>query len=521
MQIPCLQYFAGCHAHRFFVCISEQGFYRAGLEKICSLRLPVPLSPEPGSYTNEMVSAAQNRLAANKPEAYRFPPGFQRNLIWFAWRRFRPANPIFLFQHLAREYGDIAHYKIGWNHIVFLNHPDYIREILVVQNDNFIKERTVRRSRMLLGEGMITAEGAEHRAQRQVAQPAFHRQRIPEYARTMVQEAIAMRDRWRHGEQRDIAIDMMHLTLNVVARTLFATDLRDEVHELADAINRIMGLYNFLIMLPAAEWLVHLRPPGLAAFLRARKRIDAVVYRMIEAHRRERSDTGSLLDLILAASPDRTPASEQSLRDQVITIFLAGYETVANALSWTWFLLSQNPDCERRFHQEIDRQLNGRQPTFDDLPRLRYVEMVLAESMRLFPPSWAMGRYARNDFHLGDFFLPAKTTVLMSQFIAHRDPRFFPDPLRFDPERFTPEAKARRQKFTYFPFGAGARQCIGESFAWMEGVSLLATLGQQWKLRLVPGHKVEPEPLITLRPKFGMRMLVEARNATSAAAFSA
>jgi cytochrome P450 len=465
-----------------------------------------------------MATAARNDVREpGRPRAYRYPPGFQRNLLWFAFRRFRPANPIFLFQHLVEEYGDIAHYKIGWNHILFLNHPDYIREVLVVQNDNFIKERTVQRSKMLLGEGMITAEGAQHRAQRQVAQPAFHRQRIPEYARTMVLEAVQMRDGWRHGEERDIAIDMMRLTLRVVAGTLFATELGDEVNELADAINRIMSLYNFLIMLPAAEWLVHLRPPGLAAFVRARKRIDAVVYRMIEAHRRQRSDSGSLLDLMLAASPDHSPASEQSLRDQVITIFLAGYETVANALSWTWYLLSENPECERRFHDEIDRELRGRVPTFDDVPRLRYVEMVLAESMRLYPPAWAMGRYARNDFQLGDFFLPAKSTVLMSQFITHRDPRFFPDPLRFDPERFSPEAKARRAKFTYFPFGAGTRQCIGESFAWMEGVLLLATLGQKWKLKLIPGHRVEPEPLITLRPKYGMRMRVEARDPSAIA----
>jgi cytochrome P450 len=331
-----------------------------------------------------MVSPAQNDLQEGAQRgAYRFPPGFQRNLLWFAFRRLRPANPIILFQHLAETYGDIAHYKIGWNHILFLNHPDYIREVLVVQNDNFIKERTVRRSKMLLGEGMITAEGSQHRAQRQVAQPAFHRQRIPEYANTMVSEAVAMRDRWRTGEQRDISIDMMHLTLNVVSKTLFATDLGDEVNELADAINRIMGLYNFLIMLPAAEWLVHLRPPGLAAFVRARKRIDAVVYRMIEAHRREHSDSGSLLDLMLAASPDRSPEAERSLRDQVITIFLAGYETVANALSWTWYLLSQNPECERRLHEELDRELAGWPPAYEHVPRLRYTEMVLAESMRL------------------------------------------------------------------------------------------------------------------------------------------
>jgi cytochrome P450 len=461
-----------------------------------------------------MVSATQStpRESLRGGGEYRFPPGFQRNLIWFAWRRFRPANPITLFQHLTEKYGDIAHYKIGWNHIVFLNHPDYIREVLVVHNDNFVKERTVRRSKMLLGEGMITSEGAQHRMQRQVAQPAFHRQRIPEYAATMVREAARTCEGWRDGETRDISIDMMHLTLNIVAETLFATDLREEVNELVDAINRIMGLYNFLVMLPAAEWLVQVRPPGLAAFVRARKRIDAVVYRMIEAHRRQKSDRGSLLDLMLAASPDRSAESEKSLRDQVITIFLAGYETVANALAWTWYLLSQNPECERRFHEELDRELPGRLPAYDDLPRLRYVETVLAESMRLYPPAWAMGRYAQNDFQLGEFFLPAKTTVLTSQYILHRDPRFFPEPLRFDPERFTPEAKALRAKFTYFPFGAGARQCIGESFAWMEGVLLLATLGQKWKLTLVPGHPVEPQPLITLRPKYGMKMVVRRRD---------
>jgi len=446
---------------------------------------------------------------------YRFPPGFQRNLLWYALRRFRPANPILLFQHLAEKYGDIAHYKIRRHHIVFLNHPDYIREVLVVQNDNFIKERTVQRTRMLLGDGMITSEGAEHRAQRQVAQPAFHRQRISEYASAIVDEAARARDSWKAAEQRDIATDMMHLTLKIVARTLFAADLQDEVAELTDAINRIMGLYNFLVMLPAAEWLVHLRPPGLAAFVKARKRIDAVVYRMIDAHRRRGGDGGSLLDMMLAASPDgggdRDSEAQQSLRDQVITIFLAGYETVANALVWTWYLLSQNPDCERRCHEEVDSVLQGRLPTVEDVPRLRYVEMVMAESMRLYPPAWAMGRYARDDFQLGEFRLPARTTVLISQFVMHRDPRYFPDPLRFDPEHFTAEAKSKRAKFTYFPFGAGVRQCIGESFAWMEGVLVLATFLQKWSMRLVPGQRVEPQPLITLRPKYGMRMRVEAR----------
>jgi cytochrome P450 len=442
---------------------------------------------------------------------YRFPPGLSRNILWFAFRKFRPTDPIILFQHLADTYGDIAHYKIGPHHIVFLNHPDYIREVLVVQNDNFIKERTVQRTKMLLGNGMITSEGAEHRTQRIVAQPAFHRQRIGGYAEVMVEEAANIRDCWHDGEQRDIATDMMHLTLNIVARTLFATDLREEVYELAAAINRIMGLYNFLVMLPAAELLVHVRPPGLAAFVRARKRIDAVVYRMIDAHQRTGVDRGSLLDMMLAAAPAHDEASRQSLRDQVITIFLAGYETVANALSWTWYLLSENPEARAAMHREIDDVLQRRLPTYDDVPRLRYTENVMAESLRLYPPAWAMGRYARNDFSLGEYRLPAKSTVLISQFVTHRDPRFFPDPLRFDPDRFSAENKARRAKFTYLPFGAGARQCIGESFAWMEGVLILATLAQKWQLTLVPGHRVQPQPLITLRPKYGMKMRVEAR----------
>jgi cytochrome P450 len=445
---------------------------------------------------------------------YRFPPGFRRNLLWYALRKFRPVNPIFLFQHLAETYGDIAHYKLGHHHIVFLNHPEYIREVLVVQNDNFIKERTVQRTRMLLGKGMITSEGGEHRRQRLAAQPAFHRQRIVEYAGIMVEEAARTREAWRDGEQRNIAADMMHLTLNIVARTLFATDLQQEVYELASAINRIMNLYNFLVMLPAAEWLVHLHPPGLAAFVRARKRIDAVVYRMIDAHlqRRER-DQGSLLDMMIAASSVDDAESHQSLRDQVITIFLAGYETVANALSWTWYLLSQNPECEVRFHQEIDATLQCKLPSFGDVPRLCYTENVMAESLRLYPPAWAMGRYARKDFALGEFFLPARTTVLMSPFVTHRDPRFFPDPVNFNPDRFSPEGKTMRAKFSYFPFGAGPRQCIGESFAWMEGVLILATLAQKWKLRLVPVHRVEPQPLITLRPRYGMLMEVKARQA--------
>ncbi|HEY6935657.1 MAG TPA: cytochrome P450 [Terriglobales bacterium] len=453
-----------------------------------------------------MSASLQQPVSVSR--VYNYPPGPRHGLLWFALHRFRPADPITLFQQLAREYGDVVHHHLGRQHILFLNEPALISEVLINQNDNFEKERTVRRSELLLGKGMITAEGAAHRRQRQAAAPAFHRQRIRAYAGDMVENAHRTRESWQAGATVDVSLAMMEMGLAIVARTLFGTSLGQEARELAAAINTIMGMYNYMIVMPAAETLVHLPLPKVGTFKRARARLDTTVYRMIEEHRR--SDPGDdLLSMLLEAFPD--PREMAYVRDQIITIFLAGYETIANALSWSWYLLSQNPQAEEKFHAELDSELAGGLPTVDDLPRLRYTEMVLAESMRLYPPAWAMGRRALRDFTLGPYFLPARTTVLMSQYVLHRDERYFPDPLRFDPGRFTPEAKAKRPKLAYFPFGAGPRQCIGESFAWMEGVLALATIGQKWKLRLVPGQKVEPQPLITLRPKHGLRMILELR----------
>ena len=459
---------------------------------------------------NELTAAA-----ASPEQGYRFPPGLKHNLVWYAFRKFKPFEPIGLFQYLAKEFGDIVHYKIGHLGILFLNDPDYIREILVVQNDNFVKERTVQRMKMLLGEGMINSEGMQHRVQRKAAQPAFHRQRVTGYAQQMVAEAVTVSESWHNGEQIDLADDMMRLTLRIVAKTLFDTELGGEVQELTEAINDVMKMYNFLVALPAVELLVHLRVPGVAGFAKAKRKVDGVVYRMIEAHRERAKDSGDLLDMMLRSEQDfpaETGSANESLRDQVITIFLAGYETVANALIWTWYLLSQHPEVERKMHEELDRVLGGRAPTVDDVPQLRYLEIVLAESMRLYPPAWAMGRRARNDFSLGEYRLPAGTTVLISQFVTHRDPRHFSDPLSFNPDRFT-AGRATFPKFAYFPFGAGARQCIGEAYAWTESILVMATLAQKWRLRLIPGQRIEPQALITLRAKHGMRMQVEERYA--------
>jgi cytochrome P450 len=452
---------------------------------------------------------------------YRYPPGLSLNLLFYLRRRFfKPSNPILLFEHLAATYGRIAHYKLGWQHIVFINHPDFIREILVNHPQEMIKERTQRRMKILLGEGLITSEGAFHMRQRRIAAPAFHRQRIAAYADVMTERAALRRETWHAGQTIDIGAEMMQLALEVVARTLFNTDVTSDVLAINQEVNVIMDLYNYLISLPLAEAYLYAPLPGLTRFRRARARLNAVVHRIIADHRSRAhagntADSGDLLSMLMASrdeeggATDGTGMTDEQLRDEIITIFLAGYETVANALTWTWLLLAQNPEAEARFHAELNRVLNGSTATMDDLPQLRYTEMVFAESMRIYPPAWAMGRQSTAPVALGPYRFPAGTYFFFSQYVMQRDPEYFPDPLRFDPERFTPEAKAARPRFTYFPFGGGGRQCIGESFAWMEGVLLLATIAQKWRLRLLPDQQIDVQPKITLRPKYPIHMRVE------------
>jgi cytochrome P450 len=446
---------------------------------------------------------------------YRFPPGLKLNLPLYLSRRFfRVGNPILLFEHLTVTYGKMAHYRVGPSDIVLVSEPEFIREILIVQAASFVKERTQKRMKILLGEGLITSDGEVHRRQRRIAAPAFHRQRIQAYGSIMVERAAAMREAWREGAEIDVSTEMMRLSLEVVARTLFAQEVTEDILSINHEVNAIMKLYNFLIALPRAEDYLHLPIPGLMRFKRARKRLDEVVYRMIAEHRATGVDRGDLLSMLLRSrddEQDHSGMSDEQIRDEVLTIFLAGYETVANALAWTWMLLGQNPEAEAKLHEELDRVLQGRLPTLDDLSELKYTEMVLAESMRLYPPAWAMGRQATRDVELGPYLLPKGTYFFFSQYIIQRSAEHYPDPLRFDPERFTPEKKAGRSKFVYFPFGAGGRQCIGESFAWMEATLVLATIAQRWHLRLIPGQKLEVQPKITMRPKYGIRMVPEVR----------
>jgi cytochrome P450 len=443
-----------------------------------------------------------------------YPPGPKAvipALQFFAFRR----DPLGFLVNLAHKHGDIAHFRMGPQHAYLFNHPDLIKDVLVTRHDHFHKGRALQRAKRLLGEGLLTSEEAHHRRQRRLAQPAFHRQHVAGYAGVMVDYAARTSDRWRDGESLDISGEMMRLTLGIVGKTLFDADVEKDAGEVGEAMTEMMELFN-LLLLPYSELLEKLPLPQSRRFARARARLDAVIYRIIDERRRGDTDRGDLLSMLLLAEDEEERGSQMSneqVRDEALTIFLAGHETTANALSWTWYLLAQHPEIESKLYQEIDAVLDGgRLPRFEDLPRLRYTEMVFAEAMRMYPPGWAVGRLAIKDFEVGGYVLPAGSLVLLSQYVTHHDARFFPDPARFDPERFTPEAKDARPQFAYFPFGGGPRRCIGEGFALMEGVLLLATLARRWRIRLVPGHAVEMRPRITLRPgKAGVPVTLERR----------
>jgi cytochrome P450 len=442
---------------------------------------------------------------------------------------YRPGrNPLAFFTNLARTYGDIAAYRMGGEQLVFVNAPHYVRDVLVTNNRFFIKGRGLQRSKRLLGEGLLTSEDPIHLRQRRLMQPAFHRDRIAAYGGTMVAYAARLRDRWRDGDTLDVAQDMMRLTLAIAGKTLFDLDVESQAGEVRDALNAVMESF-WLTMLPFADVLERLPVPQLRRAKAARARLDAIIYNVIAERRAVASrqssglspessvakpDRTDLLSMLLAAQDEDSGArmTDRQVRDEAMTILLAGHETTANALTWTWYLVSTTPEVEARLHDEVDRVLQGRLPTVADLDGLPYVERVVTEAMRLYPPAWLIGRRALQDYPIGDYVAPARSIFVMSPYVLQRDARYFADPERFDPGRWTPEFRAALPPFAYFPFGGGPRRCIGDSFAWMELVLVVATIAQQWRLTLVPGHPVEPQPLVTLRTKHGMRMDVKRRD---------
>lgn len=413
----------------------------------------------------------------------------------------------------AREYGDVVHFKFGPQEVYLLNHPDYIRDVLVTNHRNFVKSRGLVMAKKFLGEGLLTSEGEFHRRQRRLAQPAFHRQRINAYATVMTDYGAQTRNRWQANETLDISQEMMRLTLAIVGKTLFDANVEAEASEIGKALTDVMQLFD-RITSPFAGLLEKLPLPSNIRWLKAKQRLDETMYRIIDERRRSGEDRGDLLSMLLLAQDeegDGTGMTNQQLRDEAMTLFVAGHETTANALTWTWYLLSQHPEVEAKLHDEIDTVLGGNLPTAEDVGRLIYTEMVFAESMRLYPPAWILGRRVLNDYEVGDYVVPSGAIILMSPWVMHHDPRFYPEPFEFDPERWTPNARESRPRFAYFPFGGGPRVCIGEPFAWMEGVLLIATIAQEWRMRLAPDQRVQTKPMITLRAKYGMRMVLQPR----------
>ena len=420
--------------------------------------------------------------------------------------------PIPFFTELAQTYGDAVQFKVGPQVIILVNHPDLIREVLVTQHRSFHKSLVLQRTKIILGEGLLTSEDELHLRQRRLAQPAFHRDRIARYADVMVQRAAAMRASWQDGAIVDMHHEMMRLTLEVVAKTLFDADMEGEQDEIGAALTSLIELFP-LLMNPMSTIWQKLPVPSTFRFRRAIKRLDRTIYGIIDERRASGEDRGDLLSMLLLAQDvegDGGGMSDLQLRDEAMTLFLAGHETTANALAWTFYLLAQHADVARELRRVVDEVVGDRLPTAADYPRLQYVEQVLAESMRLYPPAWAVSRLALEDVRIGEWDVPRRAVVAMSQAVMHRDARFWPEPERFDPSRFTAEAKAARPKYAYFPFGAGPRICIGEGFAWMEGVLILATLAQKWEMEL-RSRDVQPQASITLRPRGGISMKLIAR----------
>lgn len=416
---------------------------------------------------------------------------------------------------IAEQYGDIVYFRVGPMGVVLLNHPDYIREVLQTSHRNFVKGRPLHLAKRLLGEGLLTSEGDFHARQSRIVQPALHAQRVDAYGAVMTDYAARLSRGWSDGVTVDMAREMTRVATAIAGKTMFHWDVDSAVATgIGNALEDAMRLFS-RVSIPFAEWLLLLPLPSTFRFYRAKAHLDSTIYRLIAERRREGQDRGDLLSMLLLAQDsegDGGTMTDTQVRDEALTLFLTALDTTSLALTWTWYLVSQHPAVETQLHAELDTVLSGRSPTVDDLDRLPYTHMVLSEAVRLYPPTYAIARQTIGAFAVGGYTLPAGTLILMSPYVMHRDPRYYPDPGRFDPLRWNPETRAKLPKFTYFPFGGGPRGCIGQSYALQEAMLVIATLAQDWRMRLAPGHPVELLPLINLRPRYGMRMILERRH---------
>jgi cytochrome P450 len=425
-------------------------------------------------------------------------------------RRF--SGPLAFFSELKEQCGDAARFHLFRERFILFSEPSLVNEVLVTKQNSFRKGKALEGARVFLGNSLLVSEGEEHTRQRRLIQPAFHRGRIAGYARTMAEKARDWTDAQHANTEIDLAVEMNRLTLAVVAATLFGSEVDAEAGEIAEALTVIIENFNRML-LPFWKILRRLPTQKNRELLAAQKQLDATIYGLIAQRRREGRDHGDLLSMLLAAEDAENPQkrlTDVEVRDQAMTLFLAGHETTANALAWTWHLLTWHEPVRVRMKAEIDAAIGAdRMPEMDDMARLPYTTAVFSEAMRLYPPVWVVGRRAVEDVTIGDYEVPKRTIVITSQYILHRDERYWPNALEFQPERWLDEAaQAARPKFAYFPFGGGGRVCIGDGFAWAEGVLLLAVIGRRWRFEAVAGHPVEINPTVTLRPKYGLKMIV-------------
>jgi len=427
----------------------------------------------------------------------------------FSFRR----DIIGFLKKIAHEYGDIVHFKLGPIRIVLLNHPDHIKEVLTTQHRNFVKGRPLEMAKELLGEGLLTSEGEFHKRQSRLIQPAFHRNAIESCATAMTECSANLMDGWSEDMQVDIKEEMTNMSIAIAGKAMFGTDIKKEAKEINKALDTVTDLFG-RIALPFSELLLKLPIPSTRRFFKAKAKLDDTIYSMIAERQRNKADKRDLLSLLLNSQDEKVDGggmNDQQVRDEALTLFLTAFDTTSTALTWVWYLLSQNPEAEAELHEELDRVLEGRVPTAEDVANLKYTRMVLGESMRMFPPSYVIPRQALENFPIDKYVVPRGTIILMSPYLIHHDSRFHTNPEKFDPRAWDKHSRSANSKYEFFPFSRGPRACIGEPFAWMQGILVLASIAQFWRIKLAPGHPVEMLPLMNLRPKYGMLMTLHRR----------
>ncbi|HEX5506406.1 MAG TPA: cytochrome P450 [Thermomicrobiales bacterium] len=440
------------------------------------------------------------------------PPGPRRHLLAGHLPDVRH-DPLGFFARCAREYGDFVPLQFGPRRALLVSDPAAIEAVLVTNHRAFGKSFVYRLLRPLLGDGLLTSDGETWRRSRRLVQPAFHRERVAAAGAVMVAAAERQSAPWRDGEARDLHAELQRLTLAVAAEALCGVDIARDAGGVGAALTTVLERFatrsrGLGFLLPA--WLP---TPGNRRNRRAIARLDAIIYGIIARRRAAGEDRGDVLTLLLGArdAGDGGALTDRQVRDELMTLLLAGHETTASALAWTWYLLAQHPEVDARLAAELSAALGGRAPTVADRPRLGYAERVLTEALRLYPPSWIVERESRAECEIGGYRVPAGTTVAMSQWVVHRDPRYYPDPEVFDPDRWADGRAARLPKFAYFPFGGGPRHCIGSAFALQEALLVLATIAPRYRVSLVPDRPVTPWPTVTLRPRDGVYVTLHRR----------